>query len=86
MAAAIRIFNPVRQAERFDPNGDYVRYWVPELNALSNRALLAPSQADADELKSAGVVLGKTYPQPIVDHKQARQAALAALATIKKKP
>ncbi|MCS3902342.1 deoxyribodipyrimidine photo-lyase [Methylohalomonas lacus] len=84
-APYFRIFNPVRQAERFDPNGDYVRYWVPELNALSNKALLAPWQADADELKSAGVVLGKTYPQPIVDHKQARQAALAALDTIKKK-
>lgn len=84
-APYFRIFNPVRQAERFDPDGGYIRYWVPELKKLANVSLLAPWQADRSELKEAGVVLGETYPEPIVDHKQARQTALAALKVIKKK-
>lgn len=83
-APYFRIFNPIRQAERFDPNGIYVRYWIPELAQLSNKSLLAPWQADAAELRQAGVVLGETYPEPIVDHQLARQKALAALETIKK--
>lgn len=73
-----RIFNPVTQGERFDGEGDYVRKWVPELTALPDKWLQSPFLAPADVLKSAGVTLGDTYPQPIVDLKTSRERALAA--------
>jgi deoxyribodipyrimidine photo-lyase len=72
-----RIFNPVTQAERFDPEGDYIRRWVPELAKLPAPAIFAPWQAAAADLESAGVRLGTDYPRPIVDHRQARDRALA---------
>ncbi|MER3417209.1 MAG: deoxyribodipyrimidine photolyase [Gemmataceae bacterium] len=74
-----RIFNPVRQGERFDPNGDYVRRWVPELARLPIRWLHRPWEAPASVLREAGIELGVTYPRPIVDHSLARQRALEAL-------
>jgi len=81
-APYFRIFNPVLQGEKFDPDGDYVRRWVPELAELSAKAVHAPWRAPAEELARAGIVLGATYPRPIVDHDLARRRALAALATI----
>ena len=84
-APYFRIFNPARQTERFDPDGVYVRHWLPELARLPDKYLPAPWQADKAELRRAGVVLGETYPEPIVDHQQARVRALAALETIRKK-
>jgi deoxyribodipyrimidine photo-lyase len=77
-----RIFNPVTQGERYDADGAYVRRWVPELAKLPNDALHSPWTADAGTLKTAGVVLGETYPHPIVEHTVARERALAAFATI----
>jgi deoxyribodipyrimidine photo-lyase len=74
-----RIFNPVKQSERFDPAGAYVRRWVPELAALSNAAIHEP-WAHPLELARVGVVLGRDYPEPIVDHAAARQRTLAAYA------
>ena len=71
-----RIFNPVAQGEKFDPNGDYVRRWCPELSKLPDKFIHAPWRADEDTLKAAGIMLGKTYPKPIVDHDEARKAAL----------
>lgn len=82
-APFFRIFNPVLQGKKFDPQGDYIRRYVPELAKLDNRWIHEPWLAPASELAEAGVVLGKTYPHPIVDHAQARQKALAALASIK---
>jgi deoxyribodipyrimidine photo-lyase len=79
-----RVFNPVLQGEKFDPQGDYVRRWVPELGKLSNRQIHAPWLASADVLAGADVELGVTYPFPIVDHEKARREALAALATIRR--
>ncbi len=73
-----RIFNPVRQGERFDPEGQYVRSWVPELAGLETRYLHAPWQAPPEALSAAGVRLGRDYPRPIVDHGAAAEAALAA--------
>ena len=78
-----RIFNPTLQGQRFDPEGTYVRRWVPELAALSNRHLHAPAKAPAAALQAAGVRLGAAYPQPIVDHRQARSAALAAFRDLR---
>jgi deoxyribodipyrimidine photo-lyase len=77
-AAYFRIFNPVLQAEKFDPDGAYVRRWVPELAELGSRDIHAPWQAPSAALAEAGVTLGKTYPKPIVDHAFARARALKA--------
>jgi deoxyribodipyrimidine photo-lyase len=63
-----RVFNPTLQGEKFDPNGDYVRRWVPELERLPNEYVHRPHEAPANVLVTAGVKLGETYPEPIVDH------------------
>ena len=62
-APYFRIFNPVLQAEKFDPNGAYVRQWVPELARLEAPAIHSPWKASSDALARAGVTLGKTYPE-----------------------
>lgn len=82
-APYFRIFNPMLQGERFDPQGDYVRQFVPELAGLSARSIHAPWKASETELNAAGVKLGQTYPVPVVEHQAARGRALAAFATIK---
>ncbi|MDJ0895103.1 MAG: deoxyribodipyrimidine photo-lyase [Alphaproteobacteria bacterium] len=84
-APYFRIFNPVLQGQKFDPDGAYVRKWVPELADLPDKFLHAPWQAPDAVLKAAGITLGKTYPAPIVDHAVARNRALAAYETIKSK-
>jgi deoxyribodipyrimidine photo-lyase len=81
----LRIFNPVVQGEKYDPDGVYVRRWVPELARLPNRFIHAPWAAPEDVLAAAGVRLGDTYPRPIVDHAEARRRALAAFATIQQR-
>ncbi|HVH47213.1 MAG TPA: deoxyribodipyrimidine photo-lyase [Labilithrix sp.] len=73
-----RVFNPILQGEKFDGDGAYVRRWVPELAAIGNRWIHRPWEAPAPELARAGVVLGETYPYPIVDHAYARGRFLAA--------
>ena len=72
-----RIFNPFTQGEKFDPNGDYVRKYVPELAKLPKKYIHQPWTAPGLTLLEAGVKLGDTYPHPIVDHKAARERALA---------
>lgn len=79
-APYFRIFNPVTQGEKFDPQGDYVRQWVPELARLPNRFVHAPWTAPRDVLAAAEVRLGDDYPQPIVEHARARARALDAFA------
>jgi deoxyribodipyrimidine photo-lyase len=83
-APYFRIFNPILQGEKFDPQGVYVRRWVGEIAKLPNTLLHKPWTATDEELASAGITLGKTYPQPIVDHKVGRERALAAYAKTKK--
>ena len=78
-APYFRIFNPVRQGQKFDATGDYVRRWVPEIASLPDRHLHAPFDAAPEVLAEAGVRLGDTYPEPIVAHDAARRRALAAL-------
>jgi deoxyribodipyrimidine photo-lyase len=73
-----RIFNPVTQGEKFDPDGKYTRSFVPELNELPNKYLFKPWEAPETVLKSAGIVLGETYPNPIVDLTVSRNKALEA--------
>jgi deoxyribodipyrimidine photo-lyase len=83
-APYFRIFNPTTQATRFDPQGAYVREWVPELAGLSDDWIHQPWSAPPQALSAAGVRLGISYPHPVVDHAAARVAALAALATLKR--
>jgi deoxyribodipyrimidine photo-lyase len=79
-APYFRVFNPILQGEKFDPDGAYVAKWVPELARLPAKLIHQPWEATPMELAAAGVTLGKTYPEPIVDHKAARARALAAYA------
>jgi deoxyribodipyrimidine photo-lyase len=72
-----RIFNPVTQSERFDPQGAFIRRWVPELARLQGKAIHAPWAAKPAELDAARVGLDRDYPRPIVDHDAARLKTLA---------
>ena len=81
-APYFRIFNPTAQGEKFDPQGRYVRRWVPEVARLPDRWVHAPWTAPPMILAEAGVRLGDTYPRPIVDHNEGRERALAALKTV----
>lgn len=79
-APYFRIFNPVTQGTKFDPDGAYVRRYVPELAKLPDKYLHEPWNAPEDVLRKAGVVPGRSYPRPVVDHAKARQRALDAFA------
>jgi deoxyribodipyrimidine photo-lyase len=81
-APYFRVFNPVLQGRRFDPDGAYVRRFVPELARLSADFIHAPWEAPAGTLRAAGIALGQTYPAPIVDLPAGRARALAAFAAI----
>jgi deoxyribodipyrimidine photo-lyase len=81
-APYFRIFNPTTQGTKFDPEGAYVRNWVPELSRLPTPEIHAPVEADERSLERAGVTLGREYPEPIVDHAEARKAALEALKQV----
>jgi len=82
-APFFRIFNPVLQAERYDPQRVYLRRWLPELARLPDAWIHRPWQAPAQVLAAAGVELGMTYPRPVVDFPASRNAALAAYGRIK---
>ena len=77
-APYFRIFNPVLQGTRFDPQGTYVKRWLPRLAGLPGRWIHCPWQAPPPVLRAAGVRLGADYPAPIIDHAAARRRALAA--------
>ena len=77
-APYFRIFSPVAQGQRFDPNGDYVRRWVPEINAIKGKNIHAPWEIDDSLLAQLGIVLDLDYPRPIVNLKYSRERALAA--------
>ncbi|WP_405229545.1 cryptochrome/photolyase family protein [Lentisalinibacter sediminis] len=81
-APYFRIFNPVRQGERFDGDGSYVRRWVPELEHVPDRYVHEPWKLPADEARRIGFTLGRDYPRPIVDLKQSRKEALEALKSV----
>ncbi len=81
-APYFRIFNPVIQGQKFDADGSYVRKYIPEIALLPDKYLFSPWDAPESVLKEAGIDLGKSYPAPIVDLKQSRDAALKAFQSL----
>ena len=79
-----RIFNPITQSEKFDSEGKFIRRYLPQLEKLSKKSIHAPWQAGHIELETAGVVLGRDYPYPIVDHDEARKKTLVRYNVVKK--
>lgn len=82
-APFFRVFNPISQGEKFDRTGEYVRRWIPELARMPNHWVHKPHLAPSEVLERAGVVVGTSYPAPIVSHTSARERALAAYARLK---
>jgi len=82
-APYFRVFNPVLQSEKFDPDGEYIKRWVPELAKLPKPWFHHPWQAPEPVLIAHGVELGKNYPHPVVDHAFARDRALHAFKQLK---
>ncbi|WP_257282744.1 deoxyribodipyrimidine photo-lyase [Endozoicomonas sp. SESOKO1] len=82
-APYFRIFNPVSQGQKFDPHGEYIRRYVPELSGLPNKYLFAPWEAGESSLYQAGVILGENYPTPVVSLKESRARALEAWQAVR---
>lgn len=82
-APFFRIFNPVLQGQKFDPHGEYVRRWLPELAALPARYIHAPFKAPQAVLDKASIRLGHDYPEPVVSLFASREAALEAYARLR---
>ena len=78
-----RIFNPVNQSEKFDPEGRFIRRYLPQLTKLPDKLIHAPWLARPADLQAAGVGLGRDYPLPVVDHALAREKTLARYAVVK---
>lgn len=85
-APYFRIFNPVTQGRRFDPEGAYIRRWLPELSRVPDKYLHAPWQMPEAVQDACGLRIGRDYPAPIVDYRTSREEALAALKRLKEKP
>ncbi len=82
-APYFRVFNPVLQSRKFDPGGAYIRRFMPELAKLDAAHIHAPRDAPELVLRAAGIILGETYPRPIVDLAEGRARALAAFGAIR---
>lgn len=81
-APYFRIFNPVSQGEKHDPDGAYVRQWIPELANVETGFVHKPWRMSVTQQRNAGCIIGQDYPAPIVDHQKAREAALAAYKSV----
>ena len=82
-APYFRVFNPITQGQKFDPDGDYICEWVPELRELPKPYIHEPWTADAFTQQTSGVTIGKDYPYPIIEHKAGREQALAAYQALR---
>ena len=83
-APYFRIFNPITQGQKFDPEGLYVRKFIPEISNLPNKYIHFPSDCPTEIIKQSGVILGKTYPFPMVELKYSRERALLAFKNLNK--
>ncbi len=82
-APFFRIFNPIIQGQKFDPDGVYIKHHLPALKALNGKSLYSPWTAKPEILDHAHIELGTDYPAPIVQHEQARERALAAFKNLR---
>ncbi|MCO4793524.1 MAG: deoxyribodipyrimidine photo-lyase [Bacteriovoracaceae bacterium] len=71
-----RIFNPISQSDRFDPEGEFIKQWIPELKGYSKKYIHFPMKANEETQESANCIIGRDYPEPIVDHAKQREVAL----------
>jgi len=85
-APYFRVFNPILQSQKFDPDGHYLRHWLPELAHVAAKFIHTPWQMDLAEQRRAACLIGMDYPQPIIDHALARQRVLAVYGAAKKSP
>ena len=83
-APYFRIFNPITQGQKFDPDGEYIRTYIPEIAHLPDKYIHCPWEAPPLILSGSNITLGKTYPRPIVDLKESRERALEAFQSLKK--
>ena len=79
-----RIFNPVTQSEKFDPDGDFIKRYLPQLAGFNAKEIHAPWLASEARQREAGCIIGVDYPAPIVDHAEARKRTLARYAVVKR--
>ena len=79
-----RIFNPITQSQKFDPEGKFIRRYLPQLDKLSKKSIHAPWESGHIELEAAGILLGRDYPLPIVNHDEARKKTLVRYSVVKK--
>jgi len=79
-----RIFNPITQSQKFDPEGKFIKRYLPQLDKLSKKSIHAPWEAGHIELEAAGILLGRDYPLPIVNHDDARKKTLIRYSVVKK--
>lgn len=77
-----RVFNPVSQSRKHDPDGAYIRRWLPELREVPDRYIHQPWTMPASVQEEAGCLIGRDYPAPLVDHDEARDRALAAYRSV----
>jgi deoxyribodipyrimidine photo-lyase len=80
-----RIFNPINQSEKFDPQGKFIKRYLPQLAGLSDKDIHAPWLTKPLALQAAGIELGKHYPLPVVDHAHARAKTLLRYSVVSKK-
>ncbi|MDB5998942.1 MAG: Deoxyribodipyrimidine photo-lyase type [Rhizobacter sp.] len=78
-----RIFNPVTQSEKFDPSGEFIRRYLPQLAGLPDKLIHAPWLARPIDLEAAGLELGRDYPEPVVSHEEARERTLERYAVVR---
>jgi deoxyribodipyrimidine photo-lyase len=79
-----RIFNPITQSQKFDPEGKFIKRYLPQLDKLSKKSIHAPWEAGHIELEAADILLGRDYPLPIVNHDEARKKTLVRYSVVKK--